>query len=152
MNPEHLLEQADNLINTTNSGAPRQADLKRAVSAAYYALFHYVMRAACDFVLGKTAARDDLYARTYRDLQHGELKTRSTEARGVSNQIKAFADTIVTLQVDRHNADYHPLFKISKADALAKVGLARAAIASFQAANEDHQKAYLVTVLFQKRS
>lgn len=151
MNPDHLLEQAESLINATPAGAPRQADLRRAVSAAYYALFHFVMRAVSDLVLGKAAAKDDLYARTYRSLQHAELKSRSAEARTISNNISAFADAVVTLQDERHKAEYHPLFKISKADALTKVALARAAIANFETAAEDDQKSYLVTVLFKPR-
>ena len=38
-NPEHLLDQAERLA-ATGTGAPRQTNLRRAISAAYYAVFH----------------------------------------------------------------------------------------------------------------
>jgi hypothetical protein len=155
MNPDHLLDQADHLINTSNSGAPRQADLRRAVSAAYYALFHCAIRAVCDLVLGKTAPKDSFYDRAYRALDHRDLKERSEEARSkgiISANVKPFADAVIALQGDRHMADYNPLFRISKSDALVKVAMAKLAIQSFEKAPPDERKAYLVTLLFKRRS
>jgi uncharacterized protein (UPF0332 family) len=42
---EHLLEQAQHLANREKK-RPRQASLRRAVSTAYYALFHLLIHEA----------------------------------------------------------------------------------------------------------
>jgi hypothetical protein len=36
LNPEHLFEQAEKLVIPPPAGPPRQVDIRRAVSAAYY--------------------------------------------------------------------------------------------------------------------
>ena len=151
MNPDHLLEHADFVIELGPPGRPRQANLKRVVSTAYYALFHFVMRATAAMVLGKAAPRDALYARTYRSLNHDDLKRRLAAARAISADIKVFADAIVELQEARHNADYDPLFSVNKLEALAKVRTARAAIAKFESAPEAEQRSCLITLLFKGR-
>jgi uncharacterized protein (UPF0332 family) len=151
MNPDHLLEHADYLIEVGPPGRPRQANLKRVVSSAYYALFHFTMRAAADMVLGKTAPKDALYARAYRSLTHEDLRKRLAVTRAIGADIKAFADAIVELQEARHNADYDPLFRVNKSEAIAKVRTARAAIAKFESASEAEQKSCLVTLLFKGR-
>jgi hypothetical protein len=152
MNPEHLLDRADLLIDPgTPLGRPRQADLRRAISNAYYAVFHFTLAAIADFVLGKAAPKDDSYARVYRGLDHGDLKNRSNDVRAIGGQVKAFIDAALTLQNDRHEADYNPLFKVTKSDALTKVKLARSAIASFKGASENDRRSCLVALLFKKR-
>jgi len=43
--PDELLQQADALAGKP---AATQADVRRAISAAYYAIFHFCMTAAAD--------------------------------------------------------------------------------------------------------
>ena len=51
---------------------PRQADLKRAISTAYYALFHAMAKNAADLLVGVGSNRPDkAWTQTYRALQHG---------------------------------------------------------------------------------
>jgi hypothetical protein len=42
LNPSHLFEQANKLV-AIQVGPPRQVDIRRAISAAYYATFHATM-------------------------------------------------------------------------------------------------------------
>ena len=58
----HLIEQARDLSTAGRSerGAPRQADLRRAVSAAYFALFHFLIDKACERLIGVAAERRTL--------------------------------------------------------------------------------------------
>jgi hypothetical protein len=51
LNPEHLFDQADALI-LGGIGRPRQTDIRRAISASYYGLFHALVTAAADLVIG----------------------------------------------------------------------------------------------------
>ncbi len=120
MNPEHLLEQADLLIN--RPGRPRQANLRRAVSTAYYAVFHYTVKSAAELVVGLSARRStpEVYARVYRAIDHGDLRNRlnETRVRSISSNIGKFARAVIQLQQERHRADYDPFHKASKADAI----------------------------------
>jgi hypothetical protein len=55
---------------------PRQADLKRAISTAYYALFHAMAKIAADMLVGVGPNRPDkAWTQAYRALQHGDAKT-----------------------------------------------------------------------------
>jgi uncharacterized protein (UPF0332 family) len=153
MNPEHLFDQADNLIQG-GAGAPRQADLRRAISAVYYGVFHCVLRAAADRVVGGSlgARASDAYDRVYRSLDHSELKKRSQEARPLCGaDIAAVADAIKDLQEKRHRADYEPRYKVSKSDVIAAIATARDAAAKLATATTGDREKYLVTILFKKR-
>jgi hypothetical protein len=48
LNPDHLFEQAERLLALSGAGAPRQADLRRAISNVYYAVLHAILAAAAD--------------------------------------------------------------------------------------------------------
>ncbi len=51
INPQHLLAVARDLANL-ESHRPRQASLRRAVSSAYHALFHLLIRSSVDSQVG----------------------------------------------------------------------------------------------------
>ena len=48
---------------------PTQANLRRAVSTAYYAVFHSLARTTADLLLGRK--HDDAWHHMYRALEHG---------------------------------------------------------------------------------
>jgi len=91
---------------------PRQADMRRAVSAAYYALFHLLTNEAAG-----NWKNINQQARFARILEHGKMKNASSK---ISNQkaptdplllpifdnLRVVADNFVTLQQQRHSADY----------------------------------------------
>jgi uncharacterized protein (UPF0332 family) len=91
---------------------PKQADLRRAVSAAYYALFHLLTTEAAQN--WKHQNQRNRFARIF---DHGRMKTCSlkvsarpfpTDAAsiGKATDLKLVADSFVTLQQARHTADY----------------------------------------------
>jgi hypothetical protein len=69
-NSDHLLDQATRLIAPTASGVPRQADLRRAISTAYYGLFHAVCAAAADEFVGTGQRTSGRYSLVYRRVEH----------------------------------------------------------------------------------
>src|SRR5262245_20158318 len=73
IDPDHLLDQADRLIASTGGGAPRQVDLRRAISNAYYALFHAVTTEAADDLVGRTHRQSPRYQLVYRSIEHRSL-------------------------------------------------------------------------------
>ena len=91
---------------------PKQVDLRRAVSAAYYALFHLLTTEAAQN--WKHPSQRNRFARMF---DHGRMKTCSSKASSrplpsdaaeilIATDLKLVADSFVTLQQARHTADY----------------------------------------------
>jgi hypothetical protein len=132
-NPEHLFDQADKLISPGLARPSRQTDLRRAVSAAYYGLFHTCLIAAADEFAGiawRTTAR---YALIYRSVDHrtlrevcGEVKKQTPSARyapytppgGFDAHLRDFSEAALSLQLGRHDADYNPQSALTRSSFL----------------------------------
>jgi hypothetical protein len=131
-NADHLLDQAERLAAPLRSGAPRQADLRRAISSAYYSLFHFCLSAVADEFVGVSQRTSSRYALVYRSVDHRGLKDLCAEARkqtppakyvpyfplgGFDLDIQVFSTAMIELQERRHQADYNPQPRFSTADA-----------------------------------
>jgi hypothetical protein len=167
VDPIHLLEQADRLVQAPAAGAPRQADLRRAISSSYYAVFHFTAAALADEFVGRTQRNSPRYAAIYRSLDHGKLKSvcigvpkstpsstvaRLVPANGFGDNVIDFAATIVQLQEERHRADYDPSYRVRTSDARVHILAARRAIRRYQRANTDRKKAFLTLLLAHSRA
>ena len=151
MNPLDLIETARRL---TESGAaqPTQADLRRAVSTAYYALFHCLAGAAADLLTG--SERNLEWHQVYRALEHGKAKRACRQQgalRAFPTEIHSFAETFVDLQGARHEADYALEGQYLKPDVLAIIDTAEDAINDFEQADVRHRRGFAVHVLFKRR-
>lgn len=97
-------------------GRPKQANLRRTVSTAYYALFHLLVFEATDRMV--LASPDSLkHQRALgRAFEHETMKLASAAIHAthisiigsvsVPNDLKEVAKAFVELQLDRHAADY----------------------------------------------
>lgn len=81
LNPEHLFEQADKLILPPPAGPPRQVDIRRAISAAYYGLFHATITAAADQFVGVIKRSTSQYGLVYRSVDQGWLRSLCEEVK-----------------------------------------------------------------------
>lgn len=114
-----LLDQADQLAKL-GPKYPKQANLRRAVSAAYYALFHLLVDEAARLFAG-LIGRDDTatITRLIRTFDHRGLKEVSNgfkqsrlplvlqlEGYAAPDDLKRVAEIFVRLQEVRHDADY----------------------------------------------
>lgn len=166
LNPDHLFEQADRLAVRRSAGPPRQVDLRRAISAAYYGLFHYLLATAADEVVGVTGRATNLYALVYRSIDHRALRDLCTEVKkqqptaryqtyvptgGFGPDVQAFAGAVIELQEKRHAADYDPSSRIGTSDAIAAITAARRAIQFFQRASKARRKVFVTLLLFPPR-
>jgi len=166
LNPEHLLEQADRLIELGVPGQPRQADLRRAISAAYYAVFHATLAAAADHYVGANRRATSLYSLAYRSADHKELRELCSKikvpnlsgklAQYASNgsfdsDTRAFAQALLELQERRHDADYNPSVRARKSDARLAISTARNALSKLRGANHASREAFLALLLFKIR-
>jgi hypothetical protein len=166
LNPEHLLEQADKLIMPPPAGPPRQVDLRRAISAAYYAVFHATLSAAADLYVGATKRAANQYALVYRSVDHKDLRDIASKiiaptlsakllpyspSGGFDADIRAFAQAVVDLQEQRHDADYNPSVRLRTTDAVLAVGIARDALRRLRTAQTTSRDAFLGLLLFRIR-
>lgn len=163
LNPQHLFEQADRLLIAPPAGPPRQVDLRRAISAAYYAVFHYILGAAADDFVGVTKRTTKRYTLVYRSIDHRGLRELCVEskkpnlsakyqryapANGMGPNIQAFASALIELQEKRHSADYNPSIRLKTSDVKLVIATARSAIGRFEKAGEGRRKAFLALLLF----
>ena len=165
LNPEHLFDQAEGLV-TSGGGRPRQVDIRRAISASYYGLFHAVVAAAADLIIGQNNRSKPDYGLIYRTIDHNRLREfckdvqktslphkykRYSPPAGFGGDIKAFATAIVELQERRHTADYDPMVQMKQSDAILLTRTARAALSRFQSVDADERNTFLTLLLFEPR-
>ena len=124
-----LLEQAQHLAHR-EPWKPRQASLRRAVSACYYALFHLLVDdGARRVAVGRNLA--GVRSLTRRAFTHGEmlaaarsfsaanLPTHVDEALGsprMPKELLQIAETFAELQQARHQADYDASRRFSRGE------------------------------------
>lgn len=147
-------------------GAPRQADLRRAISDTYYGLFHAVVTEAADEFVGRTKRDTPRYELVYRSIDHRSLrdvcenivkdtlpaKYRKYEpSGGFGPDLKALATAVNDLQEKRHAADYDPLYRVRISDAVLAIATGRAPLTRFRNANRTKRKVFLSLVAFSPR-
>ncbi len=130
--PEDLLKQAQHLARW-DPKRPKQASLRRAVSAAYYALFHLLI---AETVLNwKRPKERNTLARMF---DHGMMKKACERKLSILNayfktepthgpqsqsakRLHRVADTFIKMQQHRHAADYDSAIKWTRTGTLATV-------------------------------
>lgn len=151
---------SDDLIATArrlaraNPRRPRHADLRRAVSTAYFALFHTLARQCADLFVGVGAARSEAaWVHVYLALAHGFAKNACIQVGKMRfpQDILNFADSFVSLQEERHRADYYPRARYSRAETLILISNAAQAIARLKKAPRPDKRAFAALVLLKRR-
>lgn len=100
-----LLASADDLLRIKSGSA---AYRRRAVSAAYYAVFHSLAGLCVKTLLANGWTEEELL-RVYRALDHGQLRNVFSQSPLKEHPIlKDIAVPILKLQNERHRADYMP--------------------------------------------
>ena len=137
----------------TPRGRPRQTDLRRAVSTAYYAMFHCLAICCADTLVGGVGSNrnEQAWRRTYRALQHGVARRRCLRQREIADfpgPVQAFAGAFVHTQEMRHEADYNPHAEFTKSDVIRIIARAEDAISDFSAVGISDRRAFAIHVLF----
>jgi hypothetical protein len=141
-------------LASAGRGRPAQPYLKRAVSTAYYALFEALARECADSLVGTGRARGtSTWGQVYRALEHGFAKNACSQAKNLSlpASIVASADTFTALQEQRHQADYDPTARFSRADVIDLINSAETAIRSLRSATRVERRDFAVLVLLRRR-
>ena len=152
---DDLLAQALQLVHVT---PPSQLTLRRAVSAAYYAVFHYLIAEATSN--WSNAPLRTALARAY---DHGIMKTASNrilnlrdfpyvgEDLTVVSKLRSVAQTFSQLQEDRHFADYNLTKDLDPVEALTQVKSAEKIFGTWPAIRTERiAQAYLVSLLVKR--
>lgn len=159
MNPQDLLRIAEGLASGAlgdGRGRPRQAELRRAISAAYYALFHTLALCGANTLVGATHANrgQSEWIQVYRALEHGYARNQCNNRAAMSRfslEIRRFGQLFVRMQQERQAADYDPNASFSRPEAIEFVSEASRIIAEFENADTTDRRAFAVFVLFRLR-
>ena len=164
--PPHLIAVA-RLLLSAGTAPPTEAQLRRAVSTAYYALFHKVSRAGADRFMGSDSEARAGYALLYRGFNHGRMRSicksldvpqfkdelrRQLGKDAVSQDARDFATDFATLQDARHSADYDPRAAFSPSDVSTLIEMADHGLAAFGRIDLDEQADILALMLVRARS
>ena len=146
-----LLNSAIKLLLTVGSDHPSQGDCRRAVSTAYYALFHFISENSASILSGGKSKRlSRAKTQVYRSLDHRDMILACTCVKGPGREFPAeivsFAEAFLLLNESRSSADYDPSVNgnFSVPHAFSKISDAETAIRRFQSAHPDDQRAFAI--------
>ena len=158
--PDDLLELAQVLRSLHPEGAQHQASLRRAVSTAYYALFHLLISEAT-----ANWARPELRAILGRCFDHGPMKTASetkiSQINGafknnppegaeetVEDHLSTVANAFIQAQQRRNDADYNMAKEWTTAEVDTQIDSVNEAFKSWNLIRDEAvAQAYLVSLL-----
>lgn len=161
MTPSDLIKTADMLLKAhTGRGRPLQSSLKRAISTAYYAMFHALCKNKADCFVGvvgkdKNEMVKSAWKRVYRSIDHYDARDRCKEIRQEKkfpDEIRTFAREFVDLQIKRHEADYDPDSTDKIEDAQTWIDIARRAIKQMEDASVKDRKVFAAWVSHKERN
>ena len=151
---DDFLKTARHLLKGS-SGPASPAELRRAVSTAYYAVFHALAHVCADRLIGSSnaASQGAAWGQVYRALEHGFARNACEQAKGLgfSEGITTFAIAFVSLQQERHRADYAPTTSLSPIGAAELISMAETAISALQDCTTEEQTAFSALVLLKLR-
>ena len=158
MNWRHLIDAARFLAGDSSTrqirGRPRQAMLKRAISTAYYAMFHAICISNANLVAGHSTDTQtrEAWTRTYRALDHAPSRERMSRGVGqMEPSVQQFAAVFALLQQQRQRADYDPHSRFLRNQVLAMIGNAEAAIESLMSTAPSVRRPLATLVLLRER-
>ena len=156
MRPRDLSATA-RLLATASKGKPAQVHLRRAVSTAYYALFHTLARNGADLLIGgpNSDRSKPAWRQVYRALDHGTAKN-ACQNRAILSRfpkpIESFADLLVIMQIKRHDADYDPTKRYTRSEVLQDIADVETAMNAFMAQSKKDRQAFSAYVLLKMRT
>jgi uncharacterized protein (UPF0332 family) len=118
---DDLLDQALHLARR-DPKRPKQANLRRAISTAYYALFHLLIADAVAY--WKLERQRSSFARVF---EHKKMKGACKNCNAPNGDLRAVAESFVELQQSRHLADYDNSRVWTKVEVMAHINRAGAA-------------------------
>ena len=156
MKPLDLTLSAKKLA-TGGRGRPRQSDLCRSESTAYYALFHCVATTVANGMIGSNKkSRNDLaYRQIYRGVMHSQIRqncSRQHVMKDFPPEIQLYGNLFAEMQDKRNEADYDPNIMLYRSEVLSDIEKVEDAIKSFYKIKPSERKAFAAYVAFKTRN
>lgn len=160
MNPRDFIRIARQLASGAvgrGRGRPRQAELRRAVSAAYYALFYLLAGNAANTLAGaRPSARNrQFWMQTYRAVEHRHAKNQCLNKavmRGFPPEIQDLGQIFANMQTHRHNADYNPEATFRRSQVMRLIDNAERAVDGFDRVSAPDRRAFALHILLRSRT
>ena len=164
---EDLFAQAE-ILAKLDAKKPKQANLRRAVSAAYYAVFHYLVDEACRVQFGTQHAQAPFRHVLGRAFAHSTMKLacnsfgggnlKETVIKGlprdahgnyaIPETIQYLAYTFVELQQKRQVADYDRSERFKRSEVLILIEHAKDRVAEFSRLPMSDDKKFFLACLW----
>ena len=154
IDPQELIATCYRLVPHAGIPPSSEGDMRRAISTAYYAVFHTLAASNAELIAGQPQSAMTAYAwdRVYRRLDHGRAQNN---LRPVLTQLSPsgvnFVRTFIDLQDLRQQADYSPHASIILSDVINIIAQAETAIASFAQLSEEERRFIAAQSLFDRR-
>ena len=154
IDPNELIATCYKLVPQSAAPPPSEADLRRAISAAYYAVFHTLAASNAELIAGQPQSGISAYAweRVYRRLDHGRAQNN---LRAVLNLLSPagenFARAFIELQDLRREADYALNFSINRSDTVNAIVQAETAISNFAQLTQEERSLLVAQSMFDRR-
>jgi uncharacterized protein (UPF0332 family) len=149
---DDLLELAEHLARR-ETRRPKQATLRRAISTAYYALFHALAYLCADQLVGWNKPWE-VFTPIYRTLDHSTARRLFVQDRNgetYGEDVAEIGRSFVVLQQQRYAADYDPEFSSSREKTLELIQLARQAVEAMLSLNTEKQLLLAVHLIGRRR-
>ena len=133
--PATLIDSADDAVNNAAPGGPYRETIHRAVSTAYYAVFHAISasNAAVQHGVPADAATAQAWTSTYRRMRHNFAATSLYRHRSrLTYEARPLANGFIRLKAAREAADYDPTQSLTTDDANHWIKEARDALSALQ--------------------
>jgi uncharacterized protein (UPF0332 family) len=163
-----VLKQAKDLASH-DPNRPKDASIRKAISTAYYALFHFLLDEASGMLVGASPSDKALRHLLSRCFQHGRMVTACTKIVGLvktpgsassvyvpfagsirnqANDLQVVEKTFKNLQEHRHRADYDLGQRYTRAQALKSIADVEDAMRAWKRIkNADRHIILLVSVM-----
>jgi uncharacterized protein (UPF0332 family) len=155
---DDLLQQAFALARRERR-RPKQASLRRAVSSAYYALFHLLVAETV-----RNWRNPEQRPSLGRSMDHRQMKVASNRLRNmgqnslvgkqaqVTAELKLVASAFTQLQERRHIADYDNAYSWTRTEALRQIESAERAFAAWRKIRKERiAQDFLLSLLVKNR-
>ena len=150
IDPQELMDTCRKLVTPPTS----DADIRRVISTAYYALFHTLAASNAELVAGQPSSTMSAHAwnRIYRRLEHGRARNNLRADRNlISQNGHDFVRLFTEAQGHRLQADYDPNAQLNLSLALNVITRADAAVRSFAQLTEEERRFLAAQSMFDSR-
>lgn len=151
-----LLAVSESLADSPSTlGRLRQAELRRAMSTAYYAMFFEIRANYADFLVGASQhARSSIaWDQAFRTLDHGPLASAAQKLQNLDMDPKllAFFEAFAEAKQKREDADYSLAHDVDESDVLSSISTIAAALRTYRRVPVRDRRAGLAVILSRAR-